>query len=134
MRIVKRNGAVMAFDISKIKEAISKAEITEMEQRIIFRIEKSMCAVGYAGDFEAFASAYLDLQNKKCRIRFLRRMKNERIRVLLKLIWMRRNSGVGRSSTSNVSDQLLLTIPTHPTAETVKRSLWQRGITCESIA
>lgn len=124
----------MAFDISKIEEAISKAEIAEMEQRIIFRIEKSMCAVKYVCEYDSFASAYFDLQNKKRLIRFLRRLKNERIRALLKLIWMRRNSGVGRSSTSNVSDKLLLTIPTPPTVGTAKHSLWQRGMTCGAIA
>ena len=45
-----------------------------------------------------------------------------------------RNMGAGRSNTSAVSDKMLLTIPTPPTAEAAIRSLGQRGMACGSVA
>lgn len=52
----------------------------------------------------------------------------QKLNAVLRQVWLARNTGAGRSSTSAVSDKMLLTIPTPPTAEAANRSLWQRGM------
>ena len=44
------------------------------------------------------------------------------------------SAAIMKAFESAVSDKMLLTIPTPPTAEAVIRSLGQRGMTCGSVA
>ena len=67
-------------------------------------------------------------------IRMLRKAKIQEIGKKLRALWMNRNIHASRGSTSAVSDMMLLTMPTPPTAQAANRSLWQRGIISGAVA
>lgn len=79
--------------------------------------------------FDARALAeYEQLKKQREDLRLLRRLKTERVSALIKLAWQNRNCSVDRSSTSAVSDTMLLTIPTPPTALAATCSLERGGV------
>lgn len=170
MRITKRNGAEIAFDISKIVDAISKANIRAEEKRVEKKIESlslfegvggvssaivcdddvnlalhhAICEIVSQSIDEAFAriqeecssiwvrriyesiardSELENLQERREELRKLRKLKTERVSAMIRAAWLNRNTAVGRSSTSAVTDLMLLSIPTPPTFKAAKRSL-----------
>lgn len=71
---------------------------------------------------------YEQLKRQREELRLLRRLKTERVSALIKRAWQNRNHSVDRSSTSAVSDTMLLTIPTPPTALAAVGSLERGGV------
>lgn len=68
------------------------------------------------------------LEKRREELRTIRRRKTESVTAMIKRAWQNRNRSVGRSSTSAVSDKMLLSIPTPPTAVAANRSLWRGGV------
>ena len=131
-QIIKRDGEIVEFEISKISEAISKAFIDSMAREIHPSILE-MLAMRIEEDEETLSRAeeikLKKMLRKKVRIiRLIWKEKTAQIARQLRQLWMNRNKGSNRSDTSAVSDIMLMTMPTPPTAQTASRSLWQRGI------
>jgi len=123
----------MHFDITKIVEAISSVSIDQEIKSIeeIFRVLES--DFFYNNDdgfyrYMMYERINMLLERKK-EYSFYRKLKNEQIRRALRGLWMSRNANACRSNTSSVSDPMMNTIPTPPTATAVKCSCGQRGIT-----
>lgn len=122
-QVIKRDGRIVSFDISKIAIAIEKAfeAVHDIDDEI-----------------DAISRSVLDEMEKEIRISNLEERRKaakreckslvQSLNSILRFAWLKRNTGAGRSDTSAVSDKMLLTIPTPPTAEAAIRSLWQRGM------
>lgn len=122
-QVIKRDDRIVSFDISKIAIAIEKAfeAVHDIEDEI-----------------DAISRSVLDEMEKEIRISNLEERRKaakreckslvQSLNSILRFAWLKRNAGAGRSDTSAVSDKMLLTIPTPPTAEAAIRSLWQRGM------
>ena len=122
-QVIKRDDRIVSFDISKIAIAIEKAfeAVHDIDDEI-----------------DAISRSVLDEMEKEIRISNLEERRKaakreckslvQSLNSILRFAWLKRNAGVGRSDTSAVSDKMLLTIPTPPTAEAAIRSLWQRGM------
>ena len=122
-QVIKRDGRIVSFDISKIAIAIEKAfeAVHDIDDEI-----------------DAISRSALDEMEKEIRISNLEERRKaakreckslvQSLNSILRFAWLKRNAGAGRSDTSAVSDKMLLTIPTPPTAEAAIRSLWQRGM------
>ena len=122
-QVIKRDGRIVSFDISKIAAAIEKAfeAVHDIDDEI-----------------DAISRSALDEMEKELRICDLEERRKaakreckslvQSLNSILRFAWLKRNAGAGRSDTSAVSDKMLLTIPTPPTAEAAIRSLWQRGM------
>ena len=68
------------------------------------------------------------LDNQKRSLQYFCKSTEKDINAMICVVWSLRKTTAGRSNTSSVSDKMLLTIPTPPTAEAADCSLWQRGI------
>lgn len=123
--VVKRDGKLISFDISKIAAAIAKA--FEAEREIDQEIDALDFRVMSPEEYEQYRT---ELEERKREISRYRNTLVLDMNGLINVLWRRRNAGAGRSKTSAVSDKMLLTIPTPPTAEAANRSLWQRGMAC----
>lgn len=128
-QVVKRDGRVVDFDISKIEAAIMKAFEATME------IEHEIDALDFMGlSEEEYEQACVELEERrreaKCNCKYL----VQKLNAVFRRIWTARNTGASRSNTSAVSDKMLLTIPTPPTAEAAIRSLWKRGMVYGAMA
>lgn len=122
-QVIKRDDRIVSFDISKIAIAIEKAfeAVHDIDDEI-----------------DAISRSVLDEMEKEIRINNLEERRKaakreckslvQSLNSILRFAWLKRNVGAGRSNTSAVSDKMLLTIPTPPTAEAAIRSLWQRGM------
>lgn len=123
VKIIKRNGETICFDVSKIVAAIEKAmgSIEVIDQQMEELLDRLLSD-------EEYKAAYQDLAERKRVLQNYCRHMRHRISQHFRQLWMKRNSGAGRSNTSAVSDMMLLTIPTPPTAEAAIRSLMQRGM------
>ena len=122
-QVIKRDDRIVSFDISKIAIAIEKAyeAVHDIDDEI-----------------DAISRSVLDEMEKEIRIDNLEERRKaakreckslvQSLNSILRFAWLKRNAGAGRSDTSAVSDKMLLTIPTPPTAEAAIRSLWQRGM------
>ena len=122
-QVIKRDSRIVSFDISKIAIAIEKAfeAVHDIDDEI-----------------DAISRSVLDEMEKEIRISNLEERRKaakreckslvQSLNSILRFAWLKRNAGAGRSDTSAVSDKMLLTIPTPPTAEAAIRSLWQRGM------
>lgn len=122
-QVIKRDDRIVSFDISKIAIAIEKAfeAVHDIDDEI-----------------DAISRSVLDEMEKEIRISNLEERRKaakreckslvQSLNSILRFAWLKRNAGAGRSDTSAVSDKMLLTIPTPPTAEAAIRSLWQRGM------
>ena len=137
-QVVKRDRKVVEFEISMISEAISKAFIDSMAREFHPSI-LDMLAMRIEEDEETLSRAeeikLKKILRKKVRIiRLIWKEKTAQIARQLRQLWMNRNKGSNRSDTSAVSDIMLLTMPTPPTAEAANRSLWQRGIISGAMA
>ena len=122
-QVIKREGRIVSFDISKIAAAIEKAfeavhdiddEIDALSRSVLDEMEKEL----RISDLEERRKA----AKRECKSLV------QSLNMILRFVWLKRNAGAGRSDTSAVSDKMLLTIPTPPTAEAANRSLWQRGM------
>lgn len=67
------------------------------------------------------------LEKRRKELRELRKLKTARVSALLKAAWLNRNSSVGRSSTSAVTDLMLISLPVPPTSVTANCSLRYGG-------
>ena len=122
-QVIKRDDRIVSFDISKIAIAIEKAfeAVHDIDDEI-----------------DAISRSVLDEMEKEIRISNLEERRKaakreckslvQSLNSILRFAWLKRNAGAGRSDTSAVSDKMLLTIPTPPTAEAAICSLWQRGM------
>ncbi|MBO5569722.1 MAG: hypothetical protein J6A79_12425 [Clostridia bacterium] len=131
--VVKRNGEMVVFDIRKIAEAIRAA--TEMEREVDREIDRYTDGL-YLGCLDAKQQEEIValLNEQKREAKKQRKYLIQKMNRILQTAWLHRNTSAGRSNTSSVSDKMLLTIPTPPTAETANRSLWQRGMACGAAA
>lgn len=128
---IKRDGTVKELaGLSIISEAISKAFIDGMARELHPDILEML--MDEMDDQPMTKRQKEIIAKKKLRkmcapIRWLWRTKAEGISEKLRILWMNRNKSVLRGNASAVSDMMLLTMPTPPTAQTASRSLWQRG-------
>ena len=130
-QVVKRDGKVTEFEITKISKAISKAFIDHMAQEIhpdVLDLLDLRAEEDYVLTRADEIRIKKLLRKKVLLIRLIWKAKAAEISEQLHQLWMNRNKGVNRSNTSNVSDKMLMTMPVPPTAEAANRSLWQRGI------
>lgn len=126
------------FDIAKIADAIRKTyeatrdldqEIEELKERIYV----------FLGNFDSerllaeFEGELRRLQETQRKMSLYSKALLIKLNRLIRLQWLERNSGAGRGNTSSVSDKMLLTIPTPPTAVAAVCSLLQRGMACEMV-
>lgn len=130
-QVVKRDGVVVSFDIAKIAAAITKAfeatrEIDEEMNDLLF--------MGSDIEEEALRAMMSILEERKRELKQYCKQLIVSMNGILRTCWLRRNSGAGRSNTSAVSDKMLLTIPTPPTAVAANRSLRQRGMAYGAMA
>ena len=123
--VIKRDGQVIEFDIRKIAAAIQKA--FEAEREIDHEIDALDFLALTPEEYEQYRT---ELQERKREISRYRKSLVLDMNGLIVGLWLKRNAGAGRSNTSAVSDKMLLTVPTPPTAEAANRSLWQRGMAC----
>ncbi len=128
-QVVKRDGCIVSFDLSKISAAIMKAFEATME------IDHEIDALDFMGLSEdEYEQARVELEERRREAKRYCKGLVQKLNAVLRQVWLARNMGAGRSSTSAVSDKMLLTIPTPPTAEAAVRSLWQRGMADGSMA
>ena len=122
-QVVKRDGCIVSFDLSKISAATTKAVEAVME------IDHEIDALDFMGlSEEEYEQARVELEERRREAKRNCKGLVQKLNAVLRQVWLARNTGAGRSSTSAVSDKMLLTIPTPPTAEAAIRSLWQRGM------
>lgn len=128
-QVIKRDGCVVTFDIAKISAAIMKAFEATRE------IEHEIDALDFMGlSDEEYEQARGELEERRREAKRNCKSLVQSMNSILRIAWLKRNAGAGRSNTSAVSDKMLLTIPTPPTAEAAIRSLGQRGMACGTVA
>ena len=119
----------VSFDLSKISAAIMKA----FESRM--KIDCDIETLDFMGlSEEEYEQARVELEEKWREAKRNCKSLVQKLNAVLHQVWLARNTGAGRSSTSSVSDKMLLTIPTPPTAEAAICSLWQRGMADGTVA
>ena len=147
-QVVRRDGKITEFEISKISKAITKAFEalekqyhpsvidmlalrTEPDDETIDRI-LSACE----GDIKDASLRSLVIRAKKIMRRKVRvfRTGQEKQSINMWQLWMNRNAGANRSNTSAVSNMMLITMPVPPTAEAAYCSLRQRGMASGAMA
>lgn len=128
-QVVKRDGRIVDFDISKIAAAIQKA------YEAVHTIDEEIDALDYRDlSPEEYEEIKRNLKERRREAKYNCKGLVQKLNAVLRQVWLARNTGAGRSSTSAVSDKMLLTIPTPPTAEAANRSLWQRGMADGAVA
>ena len=128
-QVVKRDGCIVSFDLSKISAATTKAVEAVME------IDHEIDTLDFMGlSEEEYEQARVELEERRREAKRYCKGLVQKLNAVLRQVWLARNTGAGRSSTSAVSDKMLLTIPTPPTAEAAIRSLWQRGMADGAVA
>ena len=130
-QVFKLDGMAISFSLNRICEAINRAY--QDERKVEREIEEFMWLYP---DAEPDYYYYLILQSMKER---RNKAKKRRIKLIcqmnaiIKGLWFKRNAGAGRSNTSAVSDKMLLTVPTPPTAATAICSLRRGGAICANL-
>lgn len=128
-QVVKRDGRIVDFDISKISAAIQKAF------EAVHAIDREIDALDYRDlSPEEYEEIKQSLKERRRELKSYCKCEVQKLNARLRNAWIARNRGAGRSNTSAVSDKMLLTIPTPPTAEAANRSLWQRGMADGAVA
>ena len=128
-QVVKRDGRIFDFDISKISAAIQKAF------EAVHAIDREIDALDYRDlSPEEYEEIKQSLKERRRELMSYCKREVQKLNARLRNAWIARNRGAGRSNTSAVSDKMLLTIPTPPTAEAANRSLWQRGMADGAVA
>ena len=128
-QVVKRDGRIVDFDISKISAAIQKAF------EAVHAIDREIDALDYRDlSPEEYEEIKQILKERRRELKSYCKREVQKLNARLRNAWIARNRGAGRSNTSAVSDKMLLTIPTPPTAEAANRSLWQRGMADGAVA
>ncbi len=149
-QVVKRDGRIAEFEISKISQAIMKAfdalekqyhpsVIDMLALRVMSGDVDSNCdimSLMLEMDYECASFRALIKRAKKIMRRrvIVFRSGRERNSMFMRRLWMNRNATSNRSNTSAVSDMMLLTMPVPPTAEAAYCSLWQRGMASGAVA
>ena len=137
-KYVDRNGKIVDFDIAKICDAISKAyEATCNINKKIKAVKNEVHNIPYEEyNVEVlleYESIIRDLKKRKKAIRRYRCYLVNKVNTynaIFRKAWLARNHKAGRSNTSSVSDMMLMTVPTPPTAEAAICRLKQRGMAC----
>jgi hypothetical protein len=128
-QVVKRDGRIVDFDISKIAAAIQKA------YEAVHTIDEEIDALDYRDlSPEEYEEIKRNLKEWRREAEHHCKSLIQSLNDILRTSWLKRNRCAGRSNTSAVSDKMLLTIPTPPTAEAAIRSLWQRGMADGAVA
>ena len=128
-QVVKRDGRIVDFDISKISAAIQKAF------EAVHAIDREIDALDYRDlSPEEYEEIKQSLKERRRELKSYCKREVQKLNARLRNAWIARNRGAGRSNTSAASDKMLLTIPTPPTAEAANRSLWQRGMADGAVA
>lgn len=128
-QVVKRDGRVVEFSIEKISAAITKA-FESLEET-----EREISVLDFLGlDPEDYEQVHDELEERKRELKKHCKKLIISLNSILRMTWLKRNAGAGRSNTSAVSDKMLLTIPTPPTAMAANRSLRQRGMAYGAMA
>ena len=128
-QVVKRDGRIVDFDISKISAAIQKAF------EAVHAIDREIDALDYRNlSPEEYEEIKQSLKERRRELKSYCKREVQKLNAKLRNAWIARNRGAGRSNTSAVSDKMLMTIPTPPTAEAANRSLWQRGMADGAVA
>ena len=127
----------LEFAIAPIVKAISKAFIDNMARELHPDVLEML--MEEMDDEPITKRAKEVIAKKKLRkmcasIRRLWREKTKDASEEFRTLWMKRNRNASRGNTSAVTDMMLLTVPTPPTAEAANRSLWQRGIISGAMA
>lgn len=127
----------LEFAIGPIVKAISKAFIDNMARELHPDVLEML--MDEMDDEPITKRAKEVIAKKKLRkmcasIRRLWREKTKDASEEFRALWMKRNRNASRGNTSAVTDMMLLTVPTPPTAEAANRSLWQRGIISGAMA
>ena len=134
----RSSGKTLYFDIAKIADAIRKtSEATRDLDQKIEKLRESIYDFLGTYDCEELLSEYERelriLQERKRWMSLFHKALLISLNRIIRIRWLERNSGAGRGNTSSVSDKMLLTIPTPPTAVAAACSLLQRGMACEML-
>ncbi len=137
-KYVDRKGNLVDSDIAKICDAICKAyEATRNINQKIKAVKNEVHNIPYEEDYVEILLEYeniiRDLKKRKkaiWRYRCYLVNKVNKLSAIFRKAWLARNHKAGRSNTSSVSDMMLMTIPTPPTAEAAICRLKQRGMAC----
>ena len=128
-QVIKRDGRIVDFDIAKISAAIQKAF------EAVHQIDDEIDALDFLDlSPEEYEETKRILKERRRELKSNCKREVQRLHAVLRQVWQNRNKGAGRGNTSAVSDKMLLTIPTPPTAEAAIRSLWQRGMADGAVA
>ncbi len=135
-QILKRDRAVVSFDINKISKAIQKAfeEVSKEERKVDHEIDQILESLYEDIDVSYYQDELYKLEEKRREIRKYRKRLRRELNTIMRITWMTRNKSVGRSKASAVSDMMLLTVPTPPTFETANSSLQKWGIEYGAVA
>lgn len=137
MKIIKRCGTEVVFDINKIVAAVSKAALRDSEDDINRRIDEIESVLGNANNYvdiiyqnvcNCILEEYNELLTKKEYIKTQLRAKVQQISIMIKVSWLNRNQTAGRCNTNSVTDQMLMSIPTPPTSIASKNSYGCGGV------
>ena len=82
----------------------------------------------YDLEIEELYHEYERLLQRRKELRKLRKLKTKRVSEMIRAAWLNRNSKVGRSNTGNVTDPMLLSLPTPPTSTAAFSSLESGGV------
>lgn len=130
-QVIKWDDRVVSFALDKIIEAINEAY--RDERKIKHEIEEFMRR---NPDADAEALYYAILESMRARYKQAKKRRIKFVSVynfVIVTLWFKRNAYAGRSNTSTVSDMMLLTIPTPPTAVAAIGSLRRGGVICANV-
>lgn len=137
MKIIKRCGTEVVFDIDKIVAAVGKAALRDSEDDVNRRIDEIESILGNANIYvdiiyrnvcTCILDEYNELLAKKENVKAQLRAKVQQIRMMIKVFWLNRNQTAGRCNTNSVSDQMLMSIPTPPTSIAIINSFGCGGV------
>ena len=129
-QVIKRDGCVVSFDLRKISQAINAAY---QEKRKIDREYEEIMARFLEAEEEIYREILKRVEESKKQIKRFILVLLCSMSAFLRDWWLKRNAYAGRSNTSAVSDKMLLTIPTPPTAVAAIGSLRRGGVLCADL-
>lgn len=130
-KVVKRGGRCVDFDIRFLSQAIAKiAEAERAAAEEAAQISDLLLEAAEAELYEQDEKLLYEVRQRQCKLRNEHKTCVMRLNALLHRTWLQRNTYTGRSRCAAVSDKLLLTIPTPPTAVAADCSLQRGGVMC----